>query len=1164
MASSRRTTVFRVTGLPIGKAEGESQSILAETIQEQLTEEEKQRIKLEIACIPACDQSQTLCALVEFKNGNPSFLSTLDSKSLGAWQVDMGDEDISFDRHFFGFTQLYPTAPDLPVTADIIAITGLDGHAYGSWRGKGNLGRMWLRHFLSKDLPSCRTMIYGYNSKLSSHGLDTIMNYGRDFFEGIKRVRYTQELRERPIFFVAHSYGGIVLAHSLVKAIQTNEQDHPAIVALHKATYGILFFGTPHKGLMIDDIQCMLGNDGHHPRHELLREIEQKSNLLKYQLADFKNLIRDRKIISFFETQQTRRLEMNNETRDWGRTGPYITAVESDSALLQLPDSMETKIPVHEDHSQIVKFDSRTSDTYQTVIGYLKQFEKDGNRTVSARFSPSMVPAQRKLPTSTVPFDRDEEFVGRRDVLAQLESQYSYRDSHKRVVLVGLGGVGKSQIAIEWSYRLRAQDPMTWVFWVHGSTKNRFKQSYKSIAALLELPGWNDPKSDVLGLVSRWLSNVDNGHWFMILDNVDDIEVFCSLSDEDSEDQSLPLSNYIPQTATGSILLTTRDRRATTWLSTGFRSEITINVMIPEDAEELLRTKTPEGVSSSLEREELVKELDYVPLAITQAAAYISARASRMTVLTYLTLYRSDDSSRSRLLDEDSGDLRRDPGIPNSVIRTWQISFNQIKRKWPNAIELLSLVAMLDRQGIPKSLLSVRYASLFDFDKALDPLDEFSLITIEKGGESYEMHRLVQLAMRKWLEWYDDVERWQGEAVEVVSMAFPNGEYENWELCGKLLPHAQEVIQFELRSNTYCIEKASLLHRMAWYSWVQGHYMLAEAQSQEDLAIRKRLLNPDDLGIYSSLYMLALILQYQGKYDEAEMISRRALAGCEAVLGPEHPNTLMSVNNLASILQNQGKYDEAETMNRRVLAGHEVVLGPDHPNMLTSISNLAGILQDQGKYDEAETMNRRALAGREAVLGPEHRDTLTSISNLAGILQNQGKYNEAETMSRRALAGYEAVLGPEHPNTLTSVSNLALILQNQGKYDEAETMNRRALAGREAVLGPEHPDTLTSISNLAGILRNQGKYNEAETMSRRALAGSEVALGAEHPNTLRSVYSLAYLLWKREKYNDASILFRRACSGYQRQLRVNHPTTKACLGDYEAMCNEQERSKRYQ
>jgi len=384
MANSRRSTVFRVTGLPLDEAELDTKSKLLSKIQDFLTEDGQQRITVNIACIPSCDGGQTSSALVEFKGGNPKFLSQLDREPLTDWQVEMGDEDINFDCHFFGFTQLYPTGPE--VNADIIAISGMDGHAYGSWQGKGNLRRMWLRDFFSKDLPNCRTMIYGYNSKLKSHGVDTIMDYGREFLEGIKRVRHTKELRERPLFFIAHSFGGIILAHCLVKAVQTDERDHATVAALYKATYGILFFGTPHKGLVIDDIRRMITEEDHHPRADLLEQIKVKSDSLMYQLTDFKNLIRDRRIISFYERQQTRRLELNSETGVWGRTGPYITAVDSGSALLDLPDSVETKIPVNADHSQIVKFDSRNTEAYQTAMGYLKQFEQDAKRVVSDRF----------------------------------------------------------------------------------------------------------------------------------------------------------------------------------------------------------------------------------------------------------------------------------------------------------------------------------------------------------------------------------------------------------------------------------------------------------------------------------------------------------------------------------------------------------------------------------------------------------------------------------------------------------------------------------------------------------------------------------------------------------------------------------------------------------
>jgi hypothetical protein len=198
--------------------------------------------------------------------------------------------------------------------------------------------------------------------------------------------------------------------------------------------------------------------------------------------------------------------------------------------------------------------------------------------------------------------------------------------------------------------------------------------------------------------------------------------------------------------------------------------------MTPEDAEQLLFTKIPDEISSAVERVELVRELDYLPLAITQAAAYISARVTRMTVPRYLALYRNDKVSQTRLLDEESGDLRRDPGVPNSVIRTWQISFDQIKEKWPSAAKLLSLVAMLDRQGIPDFLLRASYPNDLDLEAALSPLEEFSLISVEKWSTKFEIHRLVQLATRKWLERYQELERWQEMAVKVVSDAFPDGE----------------------------------------------------------------------------------------------------------------------------------------------------------------------------------------------------------------------------------------------------------------------------------------------------------------------------------------------------------------------------------------------------
>ncbi|RGP78881.1 ankyrin repeat-containing [Fusarium longipes] len=405
--TSRKGPIFRVTGLPADRSDKELEVALRTTINENFSEKETPRPRFSTTIIPSCYDDLERAALVEFHYGVPNFLNDLVENPLGDWQVEMGDIDINFDKHFFGFTQLYQPNANPSVTADIIAITGLDGHAYGSWRGKGSLGRMWLRDFLSKDLPHCRTMIYGYNSKLSSHGIDTIMDYGRELMEELKKIRNSEEvsyceliistpgmrltvmeyqLRQRPLFFIAHSFGGIILAHCLVKAVQTNEDDHPTIATLHKATYGMLLFAIPHKGLVVSDIQNMVTAGGTHPRSALLDQIKVKSDLLANQLVDFKNLIRDRKIVSFYETGQTRQLEFNTQAKRWERTGSFVTAVDTDSALLQLPDSMEEKIPLGTDHSMIVKFDARQSPGYASSRDRLKAFEEDARKVVGARF----------------------------------------------------------------------------------------------------------------------------------------------------------------------------------------------------------------------------------------------------------------------------------------------------------------------------------------------------------------------------------------------------------------------------------------------------------------------------------------------------------------------------------------------------------------------------------------------------------------------------------------------------------------------------------------------------------------------------------------------------------------------------------------------------------
>ena len=744
-----------------------------------------------------------------------------------------------------------------------------------------------------------------------------------------------------------------------------------------------------------------------------------------------------------------------------------------------------------------------------------------------------------------MPFERDDRFIEREDVFPKIEKHLQI---HHRVSLYGIGGVGyiyslrstltaanrngrKSQIAIEYAYRFRESRPRSHIFWIYAASHTRFVQAYRDIAQTLELSGCNDPQIDPCELLFKWLSQDDSGPWLLILDNADDTNLFFhshELSTTEAQ-SSKPLIDYLPRKLDSHRLLviTTRSRTLGEDLSNG-ETGVEVPAFSFPEARELIRSKLKKNseLLDIPDMERLFDILGYIPLAISQAAAFMDR--NRMSLREYLAALEKDERNLIDHLSHDLQDHRRERGFPNSVFRTLKLSFDQIQAQEPLTAQLLSLMAMLDRQRIPKRLISYTVERSVDFSTAIGTLNGFSLISEELGKEIFGMHRLVQLSVYQWLGNEDRKVRYARQALQLLAAHFPNGEHENKAKCESLLPHTQAVLKHKLASGEDQLHRAQVLYNISWFNWRQGRYTPAFQAISEAYNIYRERLGDIAITTLQSLTLFAWVLQSQGKYEAAEEMSRRALEGREKILGFEHLDTLTSVDILASIRRDQGRYEAAEEMNRRALEGREKILGFEHPDTLTSVDNLASVLRGQGKYEAAEEMNRRALEGREKILGFEHPDTLTSVDNLALFLRGQGKYEAAEEMNRRALEGREKILGFEHPDTLTSVDNLALFLRDQRKYEAAEEMNRRALEGREKILGFEHPDTLTSVDNLALFLRDQRKYEAAEEMNRRALEGSEKILGFEHPDTLTSVHNLASILQDQRKYEAAEEMNRRA------------------------------------
>jgi len=731
----------------------------------------------------------------------------------------------------------------------------------------------------------------------------------------------------------------------------------------------------------------------------------------------------------------------------------------------------------------------------------------------------------------------------------------------------------KSQLAIEYAYRTRERSPETWVFWVYASNAARFEQSYRDIADTVKIPERRNPKVNIFKLVHDWLHDGKKGKWVLILDNIDDagflLDVHLDLRGQASDNSraSRPLREYLPQSQNGSILITSRSREAA--LKLVEQSDIiAVEPMNEAHALALFERKLgKQGDSTDVAK--LAAALEFMPLAIVQAAAYISQRAPRCSVRQYLDEFRKSDRKKTSLLNHEGGQLRRDREAKNSIIITWQISFDYILWARPSAADLLSLMSVFDRQGIPEVLLRTKQENAQqdqrgrsgnddvddgednetqssvndDFEDDVLALRNYSFISVSADTTTFEMHRLVQLSMRKWLEANKQLNKWTKESIRVLTVAFPSGDYKTWADCQVLVPHAIEVISHVTGGAKDVLNQANIAFSTSWYLYLRGEYKTAEKVVRMSVEAREKVLGPEHPSTLTSVNNLGLVLERQGKYEEAEAMQRRAFRAREKVLDPEHPDTLTSVNNLGSVLWRQGKYEEAEAMHRGALEGYEKILGSKHPDTLTSVNNLGVVLWRQGKYEEAAAMHRRALRARETVLGPEHPDTIFSVNNLGLVLGSQGKYEEAEAMHRRDLEGYEKVLGPEHLYTLFSVNNLGLVLKRQGKYEEAEAMQRRALRASEKVLGQEHPFTLTSVNNLGSVLKSQGKHEAAEALHRRALRAKEKVLGPEHPDTLTSVNNLGSVLESQGKYEEAEAMQRRALKAREKVLGLEHPDT---------------------
>ncbi|MBQ1026506.1 DUF3710 domain-containing protein [Micromonospora sp. C95] len=794
---------------------------------------------------------------------------------------------------------------------------------------------------------------------------------------------------------------------------------------------------------------------------------------------------------------------------------------------------------------------------------------------------------------------RNPRFTGREESLAELRRRLTTANAVVLHALYGMGGIGKTQIAIEYAHRFRDDYDVVW--WVPAEHAAVTKAQLALLASKLGITHRSGPSDLAAALTAR-------GRWLLIFDNAQ--------SANNLRDQ-LALEG-------GHVIVTSRNP---SFGAVGERLEI--HVMRREESVALLSQRIASMTRE--QAEQLAEELGDLPLALEQAAAYIEI------VGLPVEDYR-------RMLRERPGDMLAEGevlGTDARVSTVWDLSLERLRDEDPPALAILEMISLLAPEPFPLHLVS-DYAEEFDeplravaddevaLNRAIGAIRRYSLA--QRTGGAIQLHRLLQSHIKASM-----TEEVRGvrlrQAMDMVLQAFMDmfETDELWRQGEELLPHAL-VLEADDRSDSATSESAASLHALcALYLSGLGNVQAAFDEAQRAFSLAEQALGPDSQEVLS-LYLplvaelaighgrpelarsllerglsmaasegsqlarmrmmaaLAMSLLPLGRLPEALELTEqlmtslsaapipdderdaitlsvsiaasqvyaragqrakaldaadRAMHLTEMLVGPMMPsavNLRIAREKLASEI---GRTTDAQQVLQTTLDSVKAHFGENHRITFQSTHVMATALHEMGKYAEAADVHKEILQQRRAVLGENHPDTLRSAHELADNLRHLGEYAQALEVGEDALRTRRASLGESHPDTLRSAHELALTLHAMGNYDQAHDLKRKVLQQRHATLGENHPDTLTTGHSLAITLYAMGDHRHAHDLERKVLQQQEATLGENHPDTLATGHSLATTLHAMGEYTQAADRYRDVAQRRQTTLGEYHPDTLA-------------------
>jgi tetratricopeptide (TPR) repeat protein len=521
---------------------------------------------------------------------------------------------------------------------------------------------------------------------------------------------------------------------------------------------------------------------------------------------------------------------------------------------------------------------------------------------------------------SNIPHPHNPNFTGRVDLLDRLSEALASGERAaftQTSAITGLGGVGKTQLALEYSYRHADDYQVIW--WVRSEEPATLAADYAGLALRLDLPekGTQDQRVTVEA-VRRWLEQ--NGGWLLVFDNAQDPE---------------ELNDYLPRTGAGHVIITSRNPN---WGGTA--KPLPVDVFSREESVEFLKNRTGGQEDGA---DTLAEALGNLPLALEQAGAYI--QETGISLSAYIKLFQERQKELLRRGKPDA--------YPDTVATTWDLSFQKASEEVPASADLLKLCAFLAPDDIPKSLLTDGVEHLpeslasavkdeMKLNDAVAALKRYSLMTV--ADDSLSVHRLVQAVARDRLSDVDR-KRWAEAAVQLVNKVFPYESYDfrTWAKCSILLPHALAAAGHSEELEVAHEATSRLLNQAGLYLRGRAEFSEAKSVHERALQIDEKVYGPDHPEVATDVNNLGGVLRALGDLAGAKKSYERALQIDEKVYGPDHPEVATDVNNLGGVLEDLGDLAGAKKSYERALKIFQHFLGEDHPKTKTVRKNLESL-----------------------------------------------------------------------------------------------------------------------------------------------------------------------------------------------------------------------------